>query len=185
MKRFTASLAVGLMLMTIALPSMPLFNSSPAYAEAKAGELDIPSQLAIQVVFAQPVTSKQIKAGDNIPVTINQDVEVEDTLVFKRGAQGVVFVDSSKTGRSFGRGGSIEITSGKLTDVYGNEHYVKISEHAQGVDKSTGKILPAVSLVVAWPLALFGFKKGEEAMIPAGKMVYAYTTVPSTINTKK
>ncbi len=153
---------------------------APLASYAEENELNIPSLLSIPVIFKYPVTSSQISTGDVLPISINEDVYVEKTLVFKKGTDGVIFIDNAKKGRSWGRGGKIEITNGKLKDVFGNDHVVKISTQAKGDSAASGKILPIVSLVVFWPLAFFGFKKGDEAVIPAGKIVYAFTTEPST-----
>lgn len=162
------------------------FTFLPPLACYSAGdELNIPSLLSIPVIFKYPVTSNQIKAGDVIQIAVNEDVYIDKTLIFKKSTDGVVFIESSKNGRSWGRGGKIEITSGRITDVFGNEHTVKISTQAQGDSKASGKILPIVSLVVFWPLAFFGFKKGDEAVIPAGKLVYAFTTSPLSVNLSK
>ena len=159
------------------VPLMPCYSATD--------ELTIPSLLSVPVIFKYPVTSNQIKAGDIIPIAVNEDVYIDQTLIFKKGTDGVAFIESSKNGRSWGRGGKIEISSGRINDMFGNEHTVKISTQAQGDSKASGKILPIVSLVVFWPLAFFGFKKGDEAVIPAGKLVYAFTTSPLSVNVSK
>lgn len=157
----------------------------PLTSYSAENELTVPTDLSIPVIFKYPVTSNQIAAGDTIQVTINEDVYVDKTLVFKKGTDSVVFVDSSKKGRGWGRGGKIDISSGRITDVFGNGHSVKLSARAQGDSKASGKILPIVSLVVLWPLAFVGFKKGEEAVIPAGKLVYAFITSPTVVKVSK
>jgi len=154
---------------------------TPLASFAEENELNIPSLLSIPVIFKYPVTSSQISTGDVIPISINEDVFVEKTLVFKKGTDGVIFIDAAKKGRSWGRGGKIEITNGKLTDAFGNEHVVKISTQAHGDSAASGKILPVVGVLVFWPLAFFGFKKGDDAVIPAGKIVYAFTTEPAIV----
>ena len=158
---------------------------TPLACYSVENELTIPTDLSIPLVFKYPVTSSQISTGDNIQIAVNDDVYVDKTLIFKKGTEGVVFVDSSKKGRSWGRGGKIEITSGRITDVFGNEHSVKLSARAKGDSKSSGKILPIVSLVILWPLAFFGFKDGDDAVIPAGKLIYAFTTAPTIAKVPK
>lgn len=178
MNKYTRIIFSSILIFRFAfLPILPCFSAS--------NELNIPSLLSVPVIFKYPVTSNQIKTGDVIPVSVNEDVYVDQTLIFKKGTDGVAFIENSKNGRSWGRGGKIEITSGRINDVFGNEHTVKISTQAQGDSKASGKILPIVSLVVCWPLAFFGFKKGDEAVIPAGKLVYAFTTSPLSVNISK
>jgi|GEM_PF-2541160 len=161
-----------LLVMALLLPST---FSTPLASFAESEKLKVPSNLSIPISFAEPVTSNKISSGDALPVVVNKDIYVEETLVFKRGTDGVVFVDSSKKGGRWGSAGKIKITNGKLTDVFGTQHDVKISEKEKGDGKPSAKILPAVGLVVFWPLILFGLKKGDQAVIPAGKIVYAFT----------
>lgn len=157
----------------------------PLASFAESDKLKVPSDLSIPVSFAEPVTSNKVSSGDSIPVVINKDIYIGDVLVFKRGTDGVVYIDSSKKSGRWGSAGKIKITSGKLTDAFGNQHNVKISEKEKGDGKPSAKILPVIGAVVFLPLVLFGLRKGDQAVIPAGKIVYAFTkdTVKvSTIN---
>lgn len=151
----------------------------PIASSAEADKVMIPSLLAIPVIFQEPVTSNEIALDDIIPVVINEDIYVSDTLVFKKGTDGVVFIESRKKSNRWGSTGKIKIIKGKLTDVFGVQHDVKISENEKGDTKPSAKILPVVGLVVFWPLRLLGLKKGEQGIIPAGKVVYALTTADS------
>lgn len=158
---------------------------TPLASLGESDKLKVPSSLSIPISFAEPVTSNKVASGDSIPVVINKDIYVEDTLVFKRGTDGVVFIDSRKKGGRWGSAGKIKITKGKLTDVFGTQHDVKISEREKGDGKPSAKILPAVGLVVFWPLLLFGLRKGEQAVIPAGKIIYAFTADSVKVDTSK
>jgi hypothetical protein len=171
-----------LLIVALLLPSTFLV---PLASLAEHEKLKVPSDLSIPISFAEPVTSNKIASGDSIPVIINKDIYVEETLVFKRGTDGVVFVDSSKKSGRWGSAGKIKITSGKLTDVFGTQHDVKISEKEKGDGKPSAKILPVVGLVVFWPLILFGLKKGDQAVIPAGKIAYAFTKDSVRVDTSK
>lgn len=147
----------------------------PLVSLAESDKLKIPSDLAIPVSFSEPVTSNKISSGDSIPVVINKDIYVKDILAFKRGTDGVVYIDSSKKGGRWGSAGKIKITRGKLTDAFGTQHDVKISEKEKGDGKPSAKILPVIGAVVFLPLVLFGLRKGDQAVIPAGKIIYAFT----------
>jgi hypothetical protein len=157
----------------------------PLASFGESDKLNVPSLLSIPVSFAEPVNSNEIASGDVIPVVINKDIYVEDTLVFKRGTDGVVFIDSRKKGGRWGSAGKIKITKGKLTDVFGTQHDVKISENEKGDGKPSAKILPAIGAVVFWPLLLVGLRKGDQAVIPAGRIVYAFTTDSVKVDTSK
>ena len=157
----------------------------PLVSFAESDKLKIPRLLSIPVSFQEPITSNNIASGDVITVVINKDIYVEDILVFKRGTDGVVFIDSSKKGGRWGSAGKIKITSGKLTDVFGTQHSVTISEREKGDSKPSAKILPAIGAVVFWPLLLVGLRKGDQAVIPAGKIVYAFTTDSVKVDTSK
>jgi hypothetical protein len=168
---------------TINTPATPT-KPEEVLTEQKFTEITIPSTVAIPVVFKYPVTSDQLRTGDIVPIGLNEDVYIDNILVFKKGTDGALFVDKAKGNGAFGRGGSINISGGKITDVFGNEHTIKVSGNSKGDGSAAGVVLPILSLAILWPLAFFAFKKGKDAVIPAGKLLYAYTTSPEVIKVK-
>jgi len=144
-------------------------------------EISINSGLTIPIVFAYPVNSLSIRKGDVLPIKINQDIMVNNTLLFKKGNEGIVFIEEAKPARAWGRAGLIEINSGKINDIYGNEYPITLTNHSKGNTSKAAIILPIVSIIFLWPLLFFAFKKGEEVSIPPGKIFNAFITSPTTI----
>jgi len=172
------------------VPSAPVSNETmkgkieiakPVSSMNQPKEISLNSGLTIPIVFTNQVNSKNVRKGDTLPIIINQDVVIDGIVIFKKGSQGVAFIEDSKTARTFGRPGSIDIETGKLTDVYGNEHTVGLSSHSVGNSCTSAIILPIISAVILWPLVFFAFKKGDEVSIPAGKIFNAFITAPETI----
>lgn len=144
-------------------------------------EISVNSGQIIPIVFTYPVNSISIRKGDILPIKVNQDVQVNNTLLFKKGTEGVAYIEEAKSARAWGRPGIIEINSGKINDVYGNEYPITLTNHSKGNSSKAAVILPIISAVILWPLIFFAFKKGEETSIPAGKIFNAFITSPTTI----
>jgi len=141
-------------------------------------KITINSGTLIPVIFAYPVNSQSVSKGDMLPITVDKDILVNDILVFKKGSQGIAFIEEVKHARAWGRPGMIQIQTGKLADVFGNEHTINLSYQAKGNSSKAAIILPIVAMIIVWPLVFFAFRKGEEISIPAGKIFNAFTTTP-------
>jgi len=73
------------------------------------------------------VNSDDLKTGDMISVTVNENVKVNGVLVFKKGSTGILNVAKSVKSGGHGKAGLLEINGGRLNDIYGNTYPINIS----------------------------------------------------------
>ena len=152
-----------------------------SFIPAFADKLKIPSETSIPVTFKHQVVSDQIELGDSLNMVIDKDVTINGVVVFEAGSEGISYVEKSKQGRYWGRGGLVEIKSAQFTDVAGNKHNCKIAVKRKGSSKTTGIVMPVVGALIFLPLMLFGFRKGENVTINPGVIFDAFTTRSKTI----
>ena len=188
------------------------FSFGPAQASINMNnrnQLVIPPGLKIPITFKYPIDSHQLKQGNAVKFEVIDNVYVGNTLLFSMDTAGVAYIKSARKSKMFGRGGKIEISSGELTDVFGNKHTLTFSEIAKGKNESSAIILPIVAAgasyfifplaaLASWgltstapfvaaslitvPPALTVFKKGEEAQLSSVKVIFANQVSPSVIN---
>ena len=135
----------------------------PSYAMAES--IQVKSGLIIPLVTTEYKTSKNIVAGEKIKAVIENDVKINDVVVFKKGNSAVIFVSDTKKSNFAGTAGEILLTNGKIIDANGAEHRIEYLSKIQGSEKTYPKVLLGAGLFI-WPLLLFGFVKGGEAKLP-------------------
>lgn len=144
--------------------------------------IEINNGLIIPVMFTSPVSSNNVKDGDMVGIAIYKDIFVNNILVFKKGTQGVAFIEQAKPARAWGRAGSIQINSAKISDVFGNEHVINLQSYSKGNTSKAAVILPIVGCIIVWPLIFFAFKKGSEVSLSAGKLYNGFIITPISVN---
>jgi hypothetical protein len=58
--------------------------------------------VTIPIMFKHPFTSSQLKSGDAVIVAVAQDTYDGETLLFKKGTEGFVFIDKARRGKIMG-----------------------------------------------------------------------------------
>jgi hypothetical protein len=164
------------------IPASVMVQQSPANPEIK--NITIPSFTNIPIIFKYPLAGNSLKNGDPIGVQVNDDVYVNNTLIFKKGQDATLFVDKSKHAGAWGRGGKIEIQTGSVRDAYGNDYIINATKHVGADSKPSAIILPIVSLVICWPLVFLAFRHGDEATITPGTIITGLTSSSKTIAVK-
>jgi hypothetical protein len=138
------------------------------------------TELRIPLVFTYPYSGSQLRRGDTIQVAVAQNVYYGDTLLFKKGTEAYLDIKSAKGNRVYGRGGKIQIESGEVTDAFGRVHTLNLTSRTKGGSMLGPKIMPVLAYFYP-PMALFSFyglRKGDDAMIPAGKVLFATLSAP-------
>ena len=164
------------------IPASVVVQQSPTNPEIK--NITIPSFTSIPIIFKYPLAGNSLKNGDPIGVQVNDDVLVNNTLIFKKGQDATLFVDKSKHAGAWGRGGKIEIQTGSVRDVYGNDYIINATKQVGADSKPSAIIFPIVSLVICWPLAFLALRHGDEATIAPGTIINGLTSSPKTIAVK-
>lgn len=179
----------------IALAIMVITNMVLFVAPVNAETDDIAS-LVIPVRFQYNVDTESLEEGNAIPLEVTQDVFQNGKKLFNQGGSGFAVIDELKKARSFGRGGKIKITQGQLIDINGKTHQILLSSNAKGnykVSSPAGVLIGASTAyniaeaaftagsvtgsifgvgVLLIPVAFF-FKKGQEAKLAKGKIMFA------------
>lgn len=151
--------------------------------------------LVVPVRFRYPVHGNDLEVGDGIPLEVVDNVYVGSNLIFKQGGGGVAKVSDIKRAGLLSRGGTVEINSGEITDVYGNKHLISLISSSKG----SGNLGPLVLTLLSSGLAVavvpdllfnnlestlfgaglalapihFAMKKGKEAKVSDGKVMFA------------
>jgi len=164
-------------------------------APKPAHQVSVPANLVVPVRFRYKVEGDELEAGDGIALEIVENIYVGNSLVFRQGDGGTAKVSSIKKSGIFGRGGSIEINSGDITDIYGRRHLISLTSSTKG----SGTLGPVVLTLLTSGIAVaavpellfdsfestlfgaglalapvhFAMKKGKEAKVSNGKVMYA------------
>lgn len=178
-KMITILISVALFLMQI-----PVF----AYGEV--------SGLVVPVRFRYQVYGNDLQVGDGIPLEVVDNVYTGGNLIFRQGGGGFAKVSRVSKAGILGRSGTIEINSGEITDVQRNKHLISITSSSKGRGSLGPVILTLLSSGIAVEVVpdllfngvastLFGtglalapvyfiMKKGKEAKLSPGKVIFAH-----------
>ena len=132
----------------------------PAYAATK-----VPAGTTIPISINQKITSKSVASGASIKAKIDEDIIINNTLVFKKGDSASINVMSAEKAGFLGKPGELVLYGGKIYDVNGKPHSHEFSRQINGTEKTWPKVCLGVSIFLLWPLALFAFVKGGQAEV--------------------
>lgn len=159
-----------------AVPSTPV---KPATTE-KLGRLQIPDGTPIEIEAPYTLSSMDFKPNDKISFRVVNPVKVNGITVIDHGATATGRIDKAKRGGHWGKAGLLVWTMQTVTAVDGSQIALRVAPvRLRGDSKAakvatqmiiTGALLPLIA-----PVALLhGFKRGENAYIPAGKRYDVY-----------
>src|SRR5918993_304046 len=134
----------------------------------------IPDGTVLEVETTYAVSSQDVKAGDAISFRVVNPVVVDGATVIEQGATATGRVVRAKRGGHFGRAGRLAWSMQDVTAADGTRLALRFSDRIVG-DSKGAKVATRVAItgVILWPIApvalLHGFKRGENAYLPAGK----------------
>ncbi len=139
------------------------------------------SGVSVPITINNTVSSDNLKEGDMIAVSINKEIQLDGHPIFKKGGNGVLFVSYSRKSGGHGKAGKLDISGGKLTDLYGNDHSVNLSISSKGYSRRGGAILASVLgvLVILIPFGLW--IDGKPVTLQGGGQYDALTTSATEI----
>jgi hypothetical protein len=144
-------------------------------AAAQTG-IVVPASTDVVVALTQPVTSRNARIGQRIPVVLTRDVMVGNTVAIPRGTRGWSEV-TWRTGRGvYGKSGKVELTLRSL-DVNGQPVAIGGRLREEG-DGNTAATVGVALLAGLLPAAVV---IGHSAVIPEGREIRGTVAAPATI----
>ncbi|HKP45286.1 MAG TPA: hypothetical protein VJT50_01690 [Pyrinomonadaceae bacterium] len=198
MQRFFGLFLAILLLPAIALSQTPTDSSAtktiqqsqavePASpAQTKMAVPKIADGTAIEIEAPYTLSSMDFKAGDKISFRVVDPIKVDGVTVIEQGATATGRVERSKRGGHWGKAGLFVWTMESVTAADGSQIPVKPSAvrlrgDSKGAKVATAMIITGAVMPLIAPVALLhGFKRGENAYIPAGKRYTIFTGQDAT-----
>jgi len=146
----------------------------------------IPKGTVVDFETCYPINSQEFRNGDAISFRVVNPVVVNDAVVIVQGATATGVVTKAERGGHWGRAGRITWAMKEVTAVDGNRIPLEFTGHTVGDSKGAKVAAQTIAMgALMGPLApialLSGFKRGENAYIPAGKRYQASVRSDATI----
>ena len=137
-------------------------------------KVKIPNGVAIEVEAPFTVSSQNVKKGEAISFRVVNPVKVDGAVVIEPGATATARVVQASRGGHFGRAGRLGWVMESVTAVDGTRIPLqapgRIVGDSKGAKVATQMAITAAIMPLIAPVALLhGFKRGENAILPAGK----------------
>jgi len=173
--------------MVMAAKSAPANEQPTEMLEAReVVKVKIPNVVPIEVEAPFDINSQYFRKGDKLSFRVVNPVKVDGVVVVAPGATATAIVTLAQRGGHFGRAGRIAWTMQNVTAVDGTR--IPLQAEGRIVGDSHGakvatRILLGGGLGIFAPIGLLaGFKRGENAIIPAGKRMEVTTQGEVIIN---
>ena len=168
-------------------------TSATTSAAAELVAVTVPDGTPVEVEAAHDILSSNVRAGDALSFRVVRPVMIGGATVIADGALVTGRVVKAKGAGRWGRGGQLAWTMQDVISVDGQLLAVRAADAKQG-ESNTGEVatrtivlgaLLAPTIVLA-PLALMqGFKKGKDAVLPAGARLRVFVQGERTVRAKK
>ena len=158
---------------TIQSSQSPAAPASPLKPENLVPK--IPDGTPIEIEAPYTLSSMDFKPEDKISFRVVDAVKVDGVTVIEQGATATGVVDKSKRGGHWGKAGLFVWTMHSVTAADGSQVPVRASSvrlrgDSKGAKVATAMVITGALMPLIAPVALLhGFKRGENAYIPAGK----------------
>ena len=156
-------------------------------ATERSVKVKIPNGVAIQVEAPFNVVSQYIKKGEKISFRVVNPVKVDGVVVIAQGATATAEVVQAERGGHFGRAGRLAWAMKDVVAVDGTRIPLqaggRVVGDSHGAQVATQMVLMGAGFFILAPLALLaGFKRGENAILPAGKRLEVATQGETTVS---
>lgn len=144
-------------------------------AQAKSSSSKIPDGTPVEIEAPYTLSSMDFKPEDKISFRVVDAVKVAGVTVIEQGATATGLVEKSKRGGHWGKAGLFVWTMQTITAADGSQvpvraTSVRLRGDSKGAKVATAMIITGALMPLIAPVALLhGFKRGENAYIPAGK----------------
>ncbi|MGB7924544.1 MAG: hypothetical protein WCF57_14990 [Pyrinomonadaceae bacterium] len=134
-------------------------------------DVRIPDGTQVEVELNETISSDNLKEGALIDFKVVQPILVDGVTVIEKGAGAKARITRAKKAGYWGRSGKLEWAMQDVAAADGSRIPLRFTSGQKG-SGSTGKVATgvAVTAILFFPAApLWGFKKGKNAVIPAGQ----------------
>jgi hypothetical protein len=172
----------SLLAQTPASPTAATQNIQPSQssqhqppAQAKTSSLKIPNGTPVEIEAPYTFSSMDFKPEDKISFRVVDAVKIDGVTVIEQGATATGLVEKAKRGGHWGKAGLLVWTMQSVTAADGFQVLLRASSmrlrgDSKGAKVATAMIITGALMPLIAPVALLhGFKRGENAYIPAGK----------------
>jgi hypothetical protein len=148
--------------------------------------MKLPAGTIIDFETCYPINSQEFRKGDAISFRVVNPIVVDGAVLIVQGASATGLVTKAERNGHWGRAGRITWAMKEVTAVDGKRIPIDFTGHTVGDSKgakvAAQTIIMGALLGPAAPLALLsGFKRGENAYIPAGKRFQAAVRSEATV----
>jgi hypothetical protein len=170
----------------ISAPKTAKSASGDATETDRLAPIKIPDGTLVEVESVSTVVSSDIEAGNAISFSVVAPVRIDGVTVIAAGALATGRVVKAKRGGRWGRAGQLAWKMQDVTAVDGTRIPVQFTRNQKGDSKAgtvtTGVIVTGLLLLPIAPIGLlWGFKRGEDAFISAGRRYDIFTSGNSSV----
>lgn len=161
-------------------------NSSTVAAGTEGVAVKVPDGTPLEIELMTNISSATAKEGDIVDFTVVNPVVINGITVVEKGAPAKARIAAVKKAGYWGKAGRIGWTMQDALAADGNRIALRMDKKLTG-DSKGGTVATAtiVTAVVFWPAAPFwGFKKGKNAVFPAGKRFEAFVNTDVLVKGK-
>ncbi|MEI8390846.1 MAG: hypothetical protein WCG23_13295 [bacterium] len=156
-------------------------QKAPVSSSVNKEVVSIPSGTVVPVVLKYPLSSDSLQSSDLVSIVIDEDVVIDNHLVFKKGINGVAYVEKVVHSGQHGRPGYILIKEGKVKDINKVDHPIQLSIEARGESKRPSAVFLSVIGVLLILIPFGIWRTGTSATVSAAKVMEGFITSPSEI----
>ena len=175
-------------LTTVARENIQQSQSSKGQSEVptKLPAIKIPDGTPVEIEAPYTLSSMDFKPEDKISFRVVDAVKINGVTVIEQGATATGIVDKSKRGGHWGKAGLFVWTMQSVTAADGSQvpvrtTSVRLRGDSKGAKVATAMVITGALMPLIAPVALLhGFKRGENAYIPAGKRYTLYIEANSS-----
>jgi len=153
----------------------PALSQTQTPAQDKTAAIKIPDGTPIEIEAPYTLSSMDFKPEDKISFRVVDAIKLDGVTVVEQGATATGIVLKSKRGGHWGKAGLFVWTMQSVTAIDGSQvpvraTSVRLRGDSKGAKVATAMIITGALMPLIAPVALLhGFKRGENAYIPAGK----------------
>ena len=148
-------------------------------------QITVPTDTLVKIALVTPIKSQELKVGDLVKYQVAEDVMLNGTLIFAKGAPGTGTVNKVTQARNFGRDAKVEIAFDQTTAIDGSTVKTFLGEKAKQEMKSVAMTAGATvaGMVLLGPIGVVtgAFINGKNINIEAGTELYIQTKVDTTV----